>query len=210
MKYSALFILITLGIIVGGVFWWLSTKSYPIKNMPTKPLQELTVIAVGDSLVEGQGSTAGNDFVSLVSKRLRVPIQNYGVSGDTSSQVLARMDDVTEEKPDLVILLVGGNDALRKTSKETTFKNIEAIITSLQATGSAVVLVGIQGGLVGNGYQKEFERLAEKTGSLFVPDILDGMIGNPELMSDAVHPNNAGYKVIAGKVSLVIENAFKK
>ncbi len=63
-----------------------------------------------------------------------------------------------------------------------------------------VVLIGVQGGLIGSSYQKEFDRVAEKTESLYVPDILDGLIGNPKYMSDAIHPNNAGYALIAEKV----------
>ncbi|MCW1888460.1 MAG: GDSL-type esterase/lipase family protein [Candidatus Moranbacteria bacterium] len=168
--------------------------------MPIKPLKDLTIVAVGDSLVEGYGATEKQDFISLVSLKLGVPILNYGISGNTSNDVLARLESVTEEKPDITILLVGGNDALRKVSKEQTFSNITTIINRLQTKGSMVALIGIQGGLIGNDYQKEFDRIAKETRSLYIPDILDGLIGNPKYMSDAIHPNNAGYAIIAEKV----------
>lgn len=193
-------IFIFLLLFFGALYWWWSSTVAPVKNTPTKPLQELSIVAVGDSLVEGYGSTSGQDFVSLVSGKLGVPIQNSGISGNTSADVLARIESVTEERPDITILLVGGNDALRKVPKEQTFTNIATIINRLQASGSMVVLIGVQGGLLGNSYQKEFDRVAKETQSLYVPDILDGLIGNPKYMSDAIHPNNAGYALIAEKV----------
>jgi acyl-CoA thioesterase I len=200
MSYRQIFILIFL-LLAGGLYWWWqSTRLVNIKNIPTKPLKDLTIVAVGDSLVEGYGATGKQDFVSLVSLKLGVPILNYGISGNTSNDVLARLESVTEEKPDITILLVGGNDALRKVPKEQTFTNITTTINRLQANGSMVVLIGVQGGLIGSSYQKEFNRVAEETESLYVPDILDGLIGNPKYMSDAIHPNNAGYAIIAEKV----------
>lgn len=198
MKYI-LFLGIGL-VLLGAYWWWSSTVVVPVKNTPTKPLKELSIVAVGDSLVEGYGSTERQDFVSLVSGKLGVPIQNYGVSGNTSADVLARIESVVEEKPDITILLVGGNDALHKVPKEQTFANITTIINRLQTNGSMVVLIGVQGGLIGSTYQKEFDRVAEETESLYVPDILDGLIGNPKYMSDAIHPNNAGYTLIAEKI----------
>ena len=200
MSYRQIFIIFFLLLSGGLYWWWSSSRLEPVKNIPTKPLKELTIVAVGDSLVEGYGSTAKQDFVSLISGRLGVPIINYGVSGNTSQDVLARLESVTEEKPDIAILLVGGNDTLRKVPKEQTFTNITTIINRLQANGSMVVLIGVQGGLIGSSYQKEFDRVAEETESLYVPDILDGLIGNPKYMSDAIHPNNAGYAIIAEKV----------
>jgi acyl-CoA thioesterase I len=161
MKYIRILFVIILSL--GLIFWWWSNRSYPIVNKPSKPIKELRIVAVGDSLVEGQGATNGNDFVSLLSKRWGVSITNYGIGGNTSAQVLARIVDVTEEKPDLVILLVGGNDALQKVHTETTFANIRTIIQVLQKNGSAVVVIGVQGGLIGSTYQSKFEAVARET-----------------------------------------------
>ena len=200
MSYRQIIIVFLLLFLGGLYWWWSSTRLAPVKNIPTKPLNELTIVAVGDSLVEGYGATDTQDFVSLVSGKLGVPILNYGISGDTSANVLARIDSVLEEKPDITILLVGGNDALQKIPKDKTFANITTTINHLQASGSMVILIGVQGGLIGSSYQKEFDRVAKETESLYVPDILDGLIGNPKYMSDAIHPNNAGYAIIAEKV----------
>ncbi len=87
--------------------------NYPPKNQK--------VVAFGDSLIEGVGSTAGNDFVSLVGRKLGIEIVNKGKSGDTTESALMRVGDVLLEKPGIVILLLGGNDALRRIPKKRNF-----------------------------------------------------------------------------------------
>ncbi|MEI9966872.1 MAG: GDSL-type esterase/lipase family protein [Candidatus Moraniibacteriota bacterium] len=201
MKRNLLIAAFVTVIILGvGLVWYLWRSNAPVKNQPLKPQSQLSLVAVGDSLVEGQGATAGHDFVSLLSQKIGVTIENEGVSGDTSAQVLARIAHIAAEKPDIAILLVGGNDTLRRIPPEETFRNIAMIIETLQKEGSAVVLVGIQGGLFGDRYRKEFDALAEKYQTAYVPDILDGIIGNRSLMSDSVHPNDQGYVLVADKI----------
>lgn len=196
---------------LGGLFWWWQGQGTPlVKNAPTKPREQLRIVAVGDSLVAGYGASAGHDFVSLLSKRIGIPIRNYGMSGDTSSQVLGRIDESLEGKPDIVILLVGGNDAIQKIPKEKTFQNIAAIIAAAQAEGSAVVLIGVQGGIIGDKYQDQFDMLAEKYQTVYVPDILDGLIGDSRYMSDYIHPNDKGYEKVAEKISEKIGILFQK
>lgn len=207
MKYF--FIFLTILFCGSLIWWWLSERAYPVTNLPTKPLSQLKIIAVGDSLVEGQGATAGNDFVSLVGRDLGVTIQNHGVGGDTSKQVLARLDDVTSEKPDVVILLVGGNDALQKIPKAETFQTIATIIETLQTNGSAVVLIGVQGGIIGGSYQQEFDALAKKYQTIYIGDILDGIIGDARYMSDYVHPNDTGYKMVSERVTQEMKKYLK-
>ena len=88
-----------------------SITNYPPKNQ--------TIVAFGDSLVEGVGATPGNDFVSLVERTLRVDIINKGKSGDTTAHGLARIDEVLVEDPGIVILLLGGNFAFDNLAKDT-------------------------------------------------------------------------------------------
>src|SRR3989338_9885010 len=90
------------------------------------------IVAFGDSLVFGVGATEGHDFVSLLGGMIGEPIENLGVSGDTTLSGLARLDKVVEKHPRIVLLLLGGNDYLRKISREETFRNLETIILRLE------------------------------------------------------------------------------
>jgi len=166
--------------------------NYPTKNGP--------IVAFGDSLVEGVGSTRGNDFVSVLSRSVGEPIINLGVAGDTTEDGIVRLSEVIELEPRITILLLGGNDFLRRISRDETFANLESIITRLQSSGSLVVLLGVRGGVLTDGYAREYKALARKTGSVYVENVLDGIFGNAQLMADGIHPNDDGYKIIADKV----------
>ncbi len=173
-------------------------------NFPTP--KNSTVVAFGDSLVQGVGATQGNDFVSVVSEDLGIQIVNKGKSGDTTASALARIDEVLELDPGIVLVLLGGNDYLRKVPLETTFGNLETIVQTLQENGTIVVLLGVRGGLLRDTYGDDFKRFAKKHDLIFIPNVLDGLLGNEEYMFDAIHPNDVGYFIIAGRVAEVLRN----
>jgi acyl-CoA thioesterase I len=205
-----IFLLICLFTLAGIVYFFFWPKE-EITNLPLQKQRrsEVVMVAIGDSLVEGVGAAEGGGFVDQLSQKIAVPIRNYGISGNTSAQTLARMDDALEQRPDVVIILVGGNDALRKIPKIETFRNIEQMIVEAQKQQAAVLLVGIQSGVLGDAYRKEFNTLAKTYKTLYVPDILDGLIGDSRFMSDAVHPNKEGYGRIAERVYTEIWPALK-
>jgi lysophospholipase L1-like esterase len=197
MRFFFIFLLI---ILIGtGVFYFMNKKSNTDKISITSTS---TIVAFGDSLVYGSGATHGNDFVSQLGKMINHDIINKGMPGDTTAEGLARLDDIIQAKPDIVFVLFGGNDALRNIPKEETFSNLDTMVTTLQQAGAEVVLIGIQGGLfsISDPYAASFENLAEKRGVLLVPNVMEGIFGNKELMSDLIHPNDAGYRMIAQKV----------
>jgi acyl-CoA thioesterase-1 len=108
MKYALAAILVLLVAAGAYFFFRMQTSS----TSPTACADaHLNVAAFGDSLVEGYGATAGHDFPSLLSTTLGVPVQNFGRSGDTTSDALARIDSVVSAQPDVVIVLLGGNYA---------------------------------------------------------------------------------------------------
>jgi len=169
----------------------------------------VSIVAFGDSLVAGTGSTPGNDFVSLVAKGINEPIINMGVPGETSAMGLERIDEVISKNPKLVFVLFGGNDFLRNVPPETTFKNIDQIVIELQDTGAVVVLLGIRGGILTDTYAKQFADIARKRGAIYVPNVLENILGKQQFMSDAIHPNDAGYRIIADSVLTILnENLF--
>jgi acyl-CoA thioesterase-1 len=201
-KFFILFGIITLIFIS---FFFLNSK-HEIVNYPPK---NDIVVAFGDSLTQGIGATEGNDYVSLLSSKIGREIINKGVSGNTSEQGLARIDEVLRENPGTTLVLFGGNDYLRKVPKEQTFQNLRTIITKLQDSGSIVILLGIRGGLLTDQFESDFEDLAEETGSIYVSNVLQGIFGNAKLMSDAIHPNDAGYLIMTNKIYEKINTYLK-
>jgi acyl-CoA thioesterase I len=201
MKY----VLGTLCILGIAMLWlFLSGSVTSITNYPPK---NSTIVAFGDSLVAGEGAPKGNDFVSVLSVRIGRPILNLGVNGDTTALGLARVSEITKRDPGIVILLLGGNDALQKVSLEATEANLRKLIDTIQKNGAVVVLVGIRGGILKDSYATLYESLAEEYGAVLVPDILGGIMLKPELMHDSVHPNEKGYREIAMRIQEVIEEA---
>ncbi len=190
-----------IAVIAGAFFIFMGSDK--VTNYPPK---EGSIVAFGDSLVAGYGSTKGNDFVSLLSKGLGEEIINLGVSGDTTAGGLARIDSALNREPKITILLLGGNDFLRKVPREETFSNLRTIISKLQERGSIVVLLGVRGGLLSDSADGYYKDLAEETGSAYVEDILDGLFGDARYMSDSIHPNDAGYLKIAERLYPVLRN----
>jgi len=84
-----------------------------------------------------------------------------------------------------------------RVNKNTAFKNLEIIINKLQDNGALVVLGGIDVPVWGRGFGDAYKELAEKTGSVLVPNIFEGIIGKRRLMSDPIHPNSEGYTIMA-------------
>lgn len=190
-----------------GVAWYLS-RSVKVVDQPEKGS---AVIVFGDSLVTGYGvETIGDDFVSLLAKRSGRQIINAGANGDTTASALARIeDDVLARDPRIVVILLGGNDALRRVPVEDTFKNLGTIIDRIHEKGAAVVLVGVKGSLLGDRYDAEFKKMAREKRVNFVPNILKGIFGNPELMVDEIHPNGAGHALMAARIEPVLKKLLQ-
>jgi lysophospholipase L1-like esterase len=190
-------------ILVGAGVLWYATRSEPIVNYPSSGTD---VIAYGDSLVEGVGSSAGSDFVTLLAAKIGEPIVNLGHSGDTTADGLARIQSLDAYHPKVVVLLLGGNDYLKKVPVAETEKNLGVIIQNIQSRGAIVLLLGVRGGLLNDHFDAMFTRLRDTYHTAFVSDVLSGLLGNNAYMSDEVHPNNAGYALIAARVYPVLRS----
>jgi acyl-CoA thioesterase-1 len=175
---------------------------------PLLPTAGSAVVLFGDSLAHGTGASTGNDIASQLSQALERDVINLGIPGDTTADGLARIDDVLATDPRVVIILLGGNDALQQVPIEQTFTNLSTIIERLQAAGAAIVLVGEPGGVFSKRFDHEYTRLAETYRTFYVSNILSGLIGRPEYMSDAIHPNDIGYKKATGRILPVVQAAL--
>ena len=114
------------------------------------------------------------------------------------------MDEVLAGGPGVVVILLGGNDVIRRIPKKETFANLSTIIERVEQSGAAVVLLGVRGGILGDGYEKDYHALAKKYHTAYVPNILEGLIGDARYMYDGIHPNDQGYAIIANRVAEVL------
>lgn len=196
-----------LALVIGGIVFWYFSRDWEITNYPSA--KSGSVIMFGDSLVAGAGATEGNTLPEQLGKLAGTKILNYGVSGDTTRDGLARLDDVLVVSPKVAIILLGGNDFLKKIPREETFQNLEKIITAFQGEGAITVVVGVRSGIIGGGADEEYEALAERTGSVYISDVLSGIFAHADLMSDAIRPNDRGYAQIAERLALELGKYLK-
>jgi lysophospholipase L1-like esterase len=174
---------------------------WPVASGPARPTAGDQVIAFGDSLVQGVGASPGQDLVSVLSRRLRVPIINAGRSGETTASALTRLDGaVLSRRPRVVLVVLGGNDLLRRFPHEETVENLETIVTRIRDRGAAVVLATVEIGFLSGGDGDAYEALADRTAAALVPDILGGILGRRDLMADGIHPNDRGYALMADRI----------
>lgn len=170
------------------------------------PQNGTTVVVFGDSLVEGIGAESGGDFPSQLERLIGASVINAGIAGDTTTEALMRFDsDVIAHDPKVVIILLGGNDALQNVSPDTTFANIETMIARSRAYGAGVILIGVRGGLHNTEYKKRFKSLSRTYETAYIQDAHKGIFRDKDLMADAIHPNTAGYEIIATRIVPVLQ-----
>ena len=177
------------------------------------------IVGFGDSLMAGYGLDAGRSFPEKLAVALKaaghdVVIENAGVSGDTSSGGLSRLDWSVPDGTRLVILELGANDMLRGISPDITEKNLDKMIGRLKARNIAVLLAGMRAAPnLGADYQAAFdpifEHLAKKHGVPLYPFFLDGVAADRTLLlEDGMHPNTAGIDVIVARILPEVEAAI--
>ncbi len=169
---------------------------------------ELRVVVLGDSLAAGLGLPADLAFPALVEAALRergldVEVVNAGVSGDTSAGGLARLEWVLRRPADVLIVELGGNDALRGRDLAATEANLRELVRRGRAAGSTVVLLGMDvptnyGPDYGAAFAALYPRVAEEEGAILVPGFVRDLVGDPLLIQpDGLHPTAAGQQRLA-------------
>ena len=182
--------------------------------------EPVKLVGFGDSLMAGYQLPAADAFPVKLEKALRengyeIEIANAGVSGDTSSGGLARLDWSIPEGTQGVILELGANDALRGIPPEETEKNLDAMLTRLKERGIAVLLAGMlappnMGPEYGERFNGIYQRMAEKHGVALYPFFLDGVVTKANLqLEDGMHPNSEGVDVMVATI-LPAAEAFIK
>ncbi|UCF95681.1 MAG: arylesterase [Desulfobacterales bacterium] len=186
-----------------------------------RPLDDGTIVAIGDSLTEGYEVAPEEAYPAELERKLRrqgysYRVINAGISGETSSGVLSRIQWTLKLKPDIVILVTGANDGLRGIDPQLTATNIDAIVRQLKARNITVIVGGMQ--MVrnlGKDYTGAFARIypavAQKRGVILIPFFLAGVAGNPQLnQADGIHPTAEGYRVIVANIFPYVVEALKE
>lgn len=170
------------------------------------------LIAMGDSLTEGLGVETEKAYPAQLEARLEKDgldweVVNSGVSGETSSAALSRLEWVMKAKPDAILLVTGANDGLRGIDPTITQQNLDSLVTQIKQSGTKVMLGGMKAPAnLGDDYTRKFEQLypavAQKHEVPLIPFFLEGVAKNPELnQADGKHPTEEGYSVIVEQIA---------
>jgi acyl-CoA thioesterase-1 len=182
--------------------------------------REPLVIFLGDSLTAGYDLPAEFAFPALVQKLSGekgrpIRVVNAGVSGDTTSGGLDRLSWLLEQKPDLLVLGLGVNDAFRGQPVDRIETNLREIVKRAKAAGARVLLLGMRvptnyGPDYAEAFAAIYPKIAKSEKVTLMPFLLDGVGGHADLnLDDGIHPNQEGHKLIADNLIVYVELALK-
>jgi acyl-CoA thioesterase-1 len=169
------------------------------------------IVVLGDSLTAGLGLAPEQAYPALLQKRLdaaglKYEVVNAGVSGDTSAGGLRRVDGALEGDVKILIVALGGNDALRGLPVEQLRDNLVTITDRAKARGIKVIVAGMEappnfGPAYTAAFRQTYREVARQQGAVLVPFLLDGVAGIPEMnQGDGIHPTAAGAEKVAATV----------
>jgi acyl-CoA thioesterase I len=169
------------------------------------------IVILGDSLTAGLGLAQEEAYPALLQKRLdagglKYEVVNAGVSGDTSAGGLRRIDWVLDGDVKVLIVALGGNDALRGLPVEQLRENLIAITDRAKARGIKVILAGMEappnfGPAYTAAFRQTYRDVARQQGAVLIPFLLDGVAGLPDMnQGDGIHPTAAGANKVAETV----------
>ncbi len=178
---------------------------------PASAQSPQTILVIGDSLTAGYGLPQEDSFPAALESHLQemgrnVTVRNGGVSGDTTAGGRARLAWALNPRPDVVILELGANDALRGLPPQHAFTNLKAMIKTLQKQKIPVLLAGMKAPRnYGPEYAAEFDgiypRLAQETGVLLYPFFMEEVFSRPEMLQpDGLHPTAKGVQLIVAAI----------
>jgi acyl-CoA thioesterase I len=192
---------------------WLTLSGETVRAAPAK-----TILVLGDSLSQGFGLAPSEAYPMLIAKKLRVgglnfQVTNASAAGGTTEGGLERLPAHLKRKIDIFIVELGINDGFRGTPVDQIENNLQHIIDKVKARNPRVrvVIAGMQlpnyaADDYVSAFVKMFADLAAKNGAALVPYLLQGVAGDPSMnLSDGIHPNAAGQKILAETVWHVLE-----
>ena len=198
-----------------------ATAPVPAKPAPVTTDARPAILCFGDSIITaGFGLDTGQSFPDLLQhdldhRHLAFRVLNFGVSGDTTQDGLARVPMALAERPALVLLELGGNDGLRGLPLTVTQANLAQMIESFQSSGASVVLAGMSlppnyGAAFIRKFEAIYPALAAKYNAPLIPFLLEGVGGHDDLMQrDGIHPNAIGAQKVEALVMKTLATILK-
>lgn len=199
-----------------------TTKTSQEAAATTRETKDNTILFFGDSLTAGYGIKLEEAFPALIQQRLdslNLPYTtiNSGVSGETTSGGLNRLDWVLRQEPSIFVLELGANDGLRGIPLENTKANLQAIIDAVKAKNpnTKIILAGMQippnmGPEYTTEFRKIFPELAKANAIPLIPFLLDKVAGDPNLnLEDGIHPTAEGHQIVMENVWGVLKKVVK-
>ncbi len=174
-----------------------------------KPLkQDAVILAFGDSLTFGTGAQPGQSYPSVLAELTGREVINAGIPGEVSSAGKTRLSQLLQEtNPDLVILCHGGNDLLRKLSRQQLQANLQAMVDEITDSGAQVLLVAVPTFAINLAPAPLYLEVAQNNNIPIQPTILSELLVDNALKADQVHPNALGYRQFAQSIHhLLIES----
>jgi acyl-CoA thioesterase-1 len=182
-----------------------------IISLNTLAAKQITIMLYGDSLMAGYGLNQNENLSSALTakfnlKETAVLIINASVSGNTTSNGLARLDWSLGESPNIVILCLGANDMLRGIDPKYIKENLNTMISKINESGSKVILAGMRspksmGGIYQQRFDQMYKEIAEEHDLTFMPFLLEGIaLEKKYLQNDYKHPNALGIQVMANNL----------
>ncbi len=161
-----------------------------------------TILAFGDSLTAGKGAAASRSYPVVLSELTGLKVVNAGISGELSSNGLIRLPALLDQhQPELLIICHGGNDLLQKRSTEQLIDNLRQMAEAARRRGVAVLLISVPRPKLILSSNPDYQALAEELELPWLDGILEQILANPGLKSDSVHPNAAGYRLLAERIA---------
>jgi lysophospholipase L1-like esterase len=164
--------------------------------------QDAVILSFGDSLTYGTGASKNADYPSILSELSSHEVINAGIPGEISRDGLDRLPNLLDEhQPELVILIHGGNDMLRKIPQQQTSSNLKQMIALTKQRDIKVVMLGVpKPSLFLLSSSELYQQVAEAQKTPVDLDTLPEILSSNQLKSDTIHPNNEGYRVMAENI----------
>lgn len=207
ISISSAFVL-SLGCSAGGGSGSNQAGKVGVKN--SKP-DAGNVVLVGDSLANSRGAQNGNLLKDCLAEKLNRNVEKVAQDGTTTADFVDQMEQIfRSNQPAIIVLSLGGNDAIQSAAgvdfpPEKTYENLRKMYRELTNSKVMVVHMGLNPKIAGAERLPGIQAVAESEGALFVPDVLEGMWGNSQYMSDSYHPNAVGYLKVCDRIAAAME-----
>jgi lysophospholipase L1-like esterase len=166
------------------------------------------ILAYGDSLTFGTGAAEPESYPVVLGTLIGRNVVRAGVPGEISAQGLSRLPSALEaHKPKIVLLCLGGNDMLRRLDDKTIAANLREMVQLIRRQGAAVVVIGVPKPALFGGAATFYTELAKELRVPYEGEIMAAVLRDPNLKSDPIHPNAAGYRKIAERLAALLKSS---